>query len=291
MRNIEKKITLNGQVISIRGIEKDSFWSDFYYFVLVSSWRRILLLLACVYLVINVIFASLYLLGGDCIDHAAVGSFWDSFFFSIQTWATIGYGAMAPKTRYADVLVAIESFFGLLSMSIITGLVFSKFAQPKAKVRFTKNVLITTHDSKPVLMFRMGNLRGNQIVEARLMVVWSTEHRTSEGVEFRKLLDLTLVRATTVMFSLSWTAMHIIDENSPLYKITAEGLQNLKAEIIVSLTGLDAEFNQTVHARQNYRAQDFVYGHRFADVLSRDQSGMRVVDYRDFDSLVPSPRS
>ncbi len=290
MYSTHKKISLNGQTISIVGLERTSFWSDFYYFVLVSSWRRILLLLACLYLIINFIFSGLYLLGGDCIANATPGSFWDTFFFSVQTYATIGYGAMAPKTRYADVLVAIESFFGLLSMSIVTGLVFSKFAQPKAKVRFTKNILISTFDGTPTLMFRMGNMRANQIVEARLLVVWSTERRTAEGVEFRKLQDLTLVRATTVLFSLSWTAMHIIDEKSPLYQVSMETLKDLKAELIVSFTGLDAEFNQTVHARKNYRPHDFVFGHQFADVLLRDPSGQRVVDYADFDTLLANSR-
>jgi inward rectifier potassium channel len=286
MYHTHKKISINGQPITIVGLERTSIWSDFYYFVLVSSWFRIIMLLAILYLSVNVVFAALYLLGGDCIDQATPGSFWDTFFFSVQTWATIGYGSMAPKSHYADVLVAVESFLGLLSMSVVTGLVFSKFAQPKAKVRFTKNILLSTFDGKPTLIFRIGNMRGNQIVEARLVVVWSTEGRTLEGVEFRKLQDLTLVRTTTVMFSLTWTAMHIIDESSPLFNVTSEMLKNSKAEVVVSLTGLDAEFNQTVHARTTYRASDFIWGDRFADVIGRDAAGQRLVDYREFDRLV-----
>ena len=287
MNDSPKKMRINGQQIGIVGLEATSVWRDFYYIVLVSRWSRILALLAGMYLFVNVVFACLYLLGGDCIANATPGSFWDAFFFSVQTWATIGYGAMAPKTRYADVLVAIESFSGLLSMSLITGLVFAKFAQPKAKVRFTKNILITTFDGKPTLMFRMGNMRANQIVEAKLMVVWTSEAKTAEGPTFRKLLDLKMVRDTTVLFSLSWTAMHIVDESSPLFGMSTEALKAIKAQVVISLTGLDAEFNQMVHARKTYGASDFVWGQRFEDVLMPSADGMSVIDYRNFDMLVP----
>ena len=119
-----KIMKINGSSVAIHGIEDSSSWQDFYYLELVSSWPRILMLLAGFYLVTNLVFACLFLLGGDCIERAVPGSFWDAFFFSVQTWATIGYGAMAPKTRYADILVAVESFSGLLSMSLVTGLVF-----------------------------------------------------------------------------------------------------------------------------------------------------------------------
>jgi inward rectifier potassium channel len=279
-------LTFNGSPIAIHGVEDSSSWRDFYYFVLVSPWPRILMLLAGLYLLTNVVFAGLYMLGGDCIANATPGSFWDAFFFSVQTWATIGYGAMAPKTRYADVLVAIESFSGLLSMSVVTGLVFSKFAQPKAKVRFTEKILVTKYDGKPTLMFRMGNMRGNQIVEARLMAVWTQEALTAEGVLFRKLQNLKLVRDTTVLFSLSWTVMHEIDETSPLYNMNLKDLEDKKVQIIISMTGLDEEFNQTVHARALYQPRQFVWGHRFEDVLGVDENGMRCVDYRKFDQLV-----
>jgi inward rectifier potassium channel len=286
MKPKNKRITINNQSMRIIGLEAPSIWRDFYFFVLVSPWYHIILLLSGLYLFINFTFACLYLLGGDCIEHARPGSLWDTFFFSVQTWATIGYGAMAPKTKYADILVGVESFSGLLSMSLVTGLLFSKFAQPKAKVRFTDKVLVTQFDGKPTLMFRMGNLRANQIVEARLMVVFTHETKTTEGVQFRKLEDLKLVRDSTVLLTLSWTALHIIDASSPLFNKSLDDLEKIKAQLVISLTGLDAQFNQTVHVRHQYNAQDFVWGHRFEDIIVVDESNERFVDYRNFDKLV-----
>ena len=135
-------------------------------------------------------------------------------------------------------------------------------------------------------MFRMGNMRGNQIVEARLMAVWTQEAVTAEGVVFRKLQNLKLIRDTTVLFSLSWTVMHEIDETSPLYNMTMKDLEDHKAQFVVSMTGLDEEFNQTIHARAIYSPHQFVWGHRFEDILGRDENNMRCVDYRKFDQLV-----
>ena len=189
-------------------------------------------------------------------------------------------------SRYADFLVAIDSFAGLLSMSVVTGLVFSKFAQPKAKVRFSDKILISRHEGKPTLMFRMGNMRGNQIVEARLMAVWTEESLTAEGVVFRNLQNLKLVCDTTVLFSLSWTVMHVIDETSPLFNLSAKDLEQKHAQLVISMTGLDEQFNQTVHARKIYQPEHFVWGYQFDDILGRDEFNMRCVDYRRFDQLV-----
>ena len=276
---------VNGFDLLVRGSHARK-WSDIYYYVLISSWRRLLALLALFYLVVNVLFACLYLAGGDVIDHATPGSFLDAFFFSIQTWATIGYGLMAPKTRYADILVGIEAFCGMLSMSVVTGLVFAKFARPVAKVRFTKHILISRFDGKPTLLFRLGNLRLNQILEARLRVVFTSETITAEGVRFRKMVDLPLVRDTTILFSLTWLAMHEIDENSPFYGATDEMMRDKKMQLVVSMTGHDEEFNQTVHARHVYRYGDIVRGVRFEDMLMPDGNGGQIIDYNHFDRHV-----
>lgn len=284
-RHRGRVVEFNGQKLRLLGVP-NARWRDMYYAVLVSRWRLIIFFLAGGYLLVNFVFACLYLLGGDCIANARPGSLWDAFFFSVQTWATIGYGGMAPKSRYADVLVAIESFSGLISMSVVTGLIFSKFAQPRAKVRFTKNILISRFDGRPVLMFRLGNMRGNQIVEARLHVVFSTEVVTAEKQVFRKLIDLPLVRQSNAMFTLTWQVMHIIDGQSPFYGLTHQDIADGKIQVIVSMSGTDEQFNQTIHARRIYMPEDFVWDHRFEDVIGFDDD-VRVIDYGCFDILVP----
>ncbi|MCX6118468.1 MAG: ion channel [Proteobacteria bacterium] len=284
-KSCERQIIFNGRPLLIRGIYV-SKWSDIYYFFLSARWPTLFVILAAFYIIVNGIFAGLYLLGGDCILNARPGSLWDAFFFSVQTWATIGYGAMAPKTHYADILVAIESFSGLLSMSIVTGLVFAKFARPRSKVRFTQKILMSRFDGKNVLMLRLGNMRGNQIVEAKIRVVYAAESKTAEGQMFRRLLDLQLIRDSNALFSLTWQVMHVIDESSPLWQLTQSEFVNRKAQIIVSMAGTDEEFNQTVHARHIYGVDNIEWHQRFDDILT-SENGVSVIDYQKFDHLVP----
>lgn len=283
-RFCERRIMFNGKPLLMRGVYA-SFWRDLYYFFLIAKWPVLIGMLAGFYLFVNGFFAALYVIGGDCILNARPGSWWDAYFFSVQTWATIGYGAMAPKTPYADVLVAIESFCGLMSMSLVTGLVFSKFARPRSKVRFTDKILISRFDAEPVLMFRLGNTRGNQIAEARIRVVYAAESVTAEGQTFRRLIDLPLVRESNSLFSLTWLVMHVINEKSPLYGMLDQDFMDRKVQFIVSLSGTDEEFNQTVHARNIYDIGAIERGTRFEDVISIE-NGLRVIDYMKFDHTV-----
>jgi inward rectifier potassium channel len=281
----ERRIIFNGRPLIIRGAYA-SRWRDIYFFFLTARWPVMLAVVCSFYILMNFIFAGLYLLGGDCILNARPGSVWDAFFFSVQTWATIGYGAMAPKTHYADILVGIESFSGIFSMSLLTGLVFSKFARPKSKVRFTNKILISKFDGQDVLVLRLGNMRSNQIVEAQIRVVFSSEMLTKEGQNFRKLIDLNLMRNSNALFSLTWQVMHVIDESSPFYGMNAAECARKKVQIIVSMMGTDEEFNQTVHARKIYSAADLEWGKRFQDVL--DLNGpIPVIDYTKFDDYIP----
>ena len=260
---------------------------DWYHFLLVSSWPRLLALMAGAFVTTNSVFACAYLLGRQSIAHAREGSFADAFFFSVQTMATIGYGSMAPQTLYANVLVAIEAMVGLLGLAVVTGLVFAKFSRPTARVLFSRVVVLTKRDGVPSLMFRMANQRGNQIVEARIHVVLALTETTPEGETLRRLYDLRMAREQNALFALSWTGIHPINEASPFYGATKESLAASEAEIIVSLTGIDESFSQTVHARHSWVVDEIVWGARFVDILSRLPDGRRQVDYRQFHAVEP----
>jgi inward rectifier potassium channel len=268
---------------------RNSYRGDLYHFLLISSWSRLLAILVAVYIGSNSVFAAAYLLGKDAIENARPGSFADAFFFSVQTMATIGYGTMVPRTAYANVLVSIEALVGLLGLAMVTGLVFAKFSRPTARVLFSRTAVITMRDGVPSLVFRMANQRGNQIVEARIHVVLALTETTAEGEVIRRLHDLEMARAQHALFALSWTAIHPITERSPLYRATPASLAAREALIIVSLTGLDESFLQTVHARHSYTADEIVWGARFADILSRAPDGRVQVDYHRFHEVVPHP--
>jgi inward rectifier potassium channel len=259
---------------------------DLYHFLLVSSWPRLLAILVALYIGGNSLFAAAYLLDPNGIQNARPGSFVDAFFFSVQTMSTIGYGTMVPRTFYANVLVSIEALVGLLSLAMVTGLIFAKFSRPTSRVLFSRLAVVTRRDGMPCLMFRVANQRGNQIVEARIHVVLALTETTAEGEVIRRLHDLELSRATNALFALSWTALHPITERSPLYRATTESLRTSEAEVIVSLTGLDETFSQTVHARHSYTVDEIVWGARFVDIISRAPNGVRRVDYAHFHDVV-----
>jgi len=266
---------------------RNGLLDDLYLFLLVSSWPRLVVLLATAYLVTNSLFALAYLLEGHSLEHASAGSFSDAFFFSVQTMATIGYGYIIPHTLFANILVTVESLTGLFGLAVVTGLVFAKFSRPTARVLFSRVAVVTPRDGVPSLMFRMANQRGNQIVEARIHVVLALTETTAEGEVIRRLQDLEMARAQNALFALSWTAVHPITATSPFYRQTQESLAATEAEVIVSLTGIDESFSQTVHARHSYTADEIVWGARFVDILSRAPDGRRRIDYTHFHEVVP----
>lgn len=265
--------------------ENRVFWTDLYHNLVARSWLRLLAIIASFYLVTNVGFACLYAAGGDCVMGAH--RFLDLFFFSVQTLSTIGYGTMAPATTYAHSLVTVQAFIGTLFLAVVTGLVFSKFARPTARVRWTQKVALIERDGKPQLTFRMANERANQIVEAQLTLVMSRIEVTSDGERQRRIYTLDLERNRNVIFVLSWTAIHVIGPTSPLYGLTQQQMIDSEMTLVGSLIGLDETYAQQVHSRHMYGAADFVYGQRFADILGEDGDGTRFIDYGKFDDLVP----
>ncbi len=260
---------------------------DLYYFLIESPWPQLIASVAVGFVAANALFALAYLAGGGDIENARPGSFADAFFFSVQTMATIGYGKMAPRTLYANVLVAVEAMTGLLGLAIVTGLIFAKFARPTARVLFSRVAVVAPRDGIPSLMFRMANERGNQIVEAQIHVVLTRLETTAEGEEVRRFHDLELVRARSALFMLTWTAVHPITERSPLYGMTGATLEATEAEVVVSLTGLDETLSQTVHARHAYAPEEILWGARFANVLTKLPDGGRQVDYSRFHDVIP----
>jgi inward rectifier potassium channel len=230
------------------------------------------------------VFAVGYYLDGG-VENARYRSFADMFFFSVQTMATIGYGKMVPVTMFSNILVSIEALTGLLALALMTGLVFAKFSRPTARVRFSRYVVIGPRDGTTSLMIRMANMRANRIVEANIHVVFTRWETTVEGESIRRFYDLIMTRSRSAMFALSWTAVHRIVEDSPLFGQTHDSLANSQPEIVVSITGLDETFSQTIHARHTYELDEIIWGARFADVLILDPDGSRSIDYTRFDDV------
>lgn len=261
--------------------------ADVYYFLIASSWRRLFAVLVGVYLTVNAIFAVAYVALGDVIENARPGSFADAFFFSVQTMATVGYGRLAPKTFGANLLSTIEIITGMLGLTIMTGLVFAKFARPTARVLFSRVAVVAPFEGVPSLMFRMANARASQIVEAHVSVMMVRTERTREGDEIRRVHDLRLRRAHSALFALTWTAIHPMTPESPLYGLDPESLRDAELTVTVSFTGYDESLAASVHARATYGPDEIRLGHRFRDLFVTLPDGQRAIDYRRFHEIVP----
>ncbi|MEH1842462.1 MAG: ion channel [Nostoc sp.] len=264
-----------------------SYWRDPYHLLLTIPWTGFLILICTFYVTINALFALAYLIGGDCIANARPGSFLDVFFFSVQTLASIGYGAMYPKTTYANIIVTIEAMIGLVGIAVMTGLAFARFSRPTARVLFSRVAVITPHNAMPTLIFRSANQRRNTILEAQMRVYLMRDDVTSEGQFMRRFYDLQLVSNQTPSFTLSWSIMHVIDEFSPLYGMTPESLTQTNTTMIVSLSGIDETVAQVVHARHTYGANEILWNNRFVDIFHHTPSGDRYIDYNRFHDVLP----
>ncbi|AFZ26228.1 Inward rectifier potassium channel [Cylindrospermum stagnale PCC 7417] len=264
-----------------------SYWRDPYHLLLTLPWSGFLVLICIFYVTINAVFALAYWVGGDCIANARPGSFLDAFFFSVQTLASIGYGAMYPKTTYANIIVTIEAMIGVMGIAMLTGLAFARFSRPTARVIFSRVALITVYEGMPTLTFRTANQRRNMILEAQMRVYLMRDEVTAEGQFMRRIYDLKLLRNQTPSFSLSWSVMHVIDQSSPLYGMTPESLIQTNTMLIASVSGIDETVAQVLHARHSYGADEILWNKRFVDIMHQTPDGHRYVDYQHFHEVLP----
>ena len=226
-------------------------FTDLYHRMLALPLLGVLALMGATFLVFNLVFAWFYTLDPGGVAELAPGDFWNAFFFSVETFGTIGYGHWYPQDFDSNLLMTIETFVGLVYVAVTTGLVFARVSRPVSRITFSKVAVIHDFDGVRTLMFRAANRRANNIVEAEVMVSLARDAITSEGFSIRRFEELKVVRSRSPLFSLSWTIMHPIDEASPLRNVTPESLEARHAEIIVVLSGTDDRYAQRVHARHS----------------------------------------
>jgi inward rectifier potassium channel len=262
-----------------------------YHDLLTITWPRFLGLIVAFYLVVNSLFAAAYeACGPGAISGTAAvspgGRFLEAFFFSVHTFATIGYGTMSPHSLAANLLVILESLVGLLGFALATGILFARFSRPTAQILFSRHALIAPYRGMTAFEFRIANARSNQIIElqAKLLLSWFRP-----GAVSRDFINLRLEREKVVFFPLSWTIVHPIDEASPLWGVTAEQLTATEAEFLILLTGIDETFSQQVHTRSSYKADEVIWGGRFTNLFNPPTpSGVLSIDISRLDDMEPA---
>ena len=242
-----------------------------YHTALSISWPRFLAAVISSYVVINVIFACAYLACG----HGALnspptgmpeGRFLQAFFFSVETFGTIGYGNIYPIGILPNFVMVVEALTGLLVLAMSTGLIFARFSRPTARIRFSRHAVIAPYRGITALMLRIVNERSNQIVEVDAQILFS--RRADDDGTSRVFDELGLERRHVVFFPLAWTIVHPIDETSPLFGLTHTDLTDMDAEFLVLLKGIDDTFSQTVHARSSYTSRELVWDAQFVSMFN-----------------------
>jgi inward rectifier potassium channel len=260
--------------------------SDAYHYLVRARWSVTIGVMSATFLLTNVLFAAVYFAVGG-IAEARPDSWLDHFFFSVETLGTIGYGVFHPASPAAHFVTVVEAMVGMFGVALVTGLVFSKFSRTRARVLFSNVAVVSDRDKVPTLMFRVANERRNFIMEATLKLTMLKSVKTAEGEVLRRLLEIPLVRSSSPAFVLSWTAMHQITPQSPLWGETPQSLMDSDAEVLVNFMGIDEITAQTIHARHSYGPEEIFYGARLVDTFSAREDGKRQMDYHKFHDVEP----
>ena len=255
-------------------------WRDVYRWLLGLRWPQFALFVASLYIGLNLLFAALYSLRQDSIAGSTGGSrFFDCFFFSVQTLATVGYGHMYPQTLYGHIISTVEIMTGIFLLATMTGLIFVRFSRPIARVVFSNSIVIAPLNGKPTLMVRIGNENQHSMVEAEFRVMFSRDEALVEGGDFRYFYVLKLHFDRLTVFPAALTLRHTVDDESPLFGATIESLEANRALFIVSVVGIDPVLAAAVQTQKDYSWRDVQFGHRFVEIYSEHGGGRLTVDY------------
>lgn len=261
---------------------------DPYHLAVTLSWPGFALATLACLLLINFLFALLYLAQPGAVQNMPDGDFLSALFFSIETLATVGYGEMAPASVYGHIVSAIEILSGMALLAILTGLLFVRFSRPRAKILFADEAVITPHNGVDTLMIRIANGRMNTLTNARAQVGILLSETSAEGLTFRGVHQLPLLRGHLPVFPLTWTLMHPIDEASPLHGLGEEALRAGDARLFLTVQASDGAIAAEVQDLRDYSAEEILFGMRYADIISRDAAGRTVGNVAALSSVQPN---
>jgi len=267
-----------------------------YRWLLTISWPCFLAFISGFYVAINVLFAVAFLLCGPDALQSPTGTFagkpfYRAFFFSVDTFATIGYGNIIPVGVAANTLVTIEALVNIIGVALATGVMFARFSRPSARIIYSRNAIVAPYRDKTALEFRIANARSSQLIDVQVQAILTKiEHVGPSTV--RKFYELDLERNRVVFFPLSWTVVHPIAPGSPMWGLTHADLIAADAELLVLLTATDETVSEGVHSRSSYQADEIVWGAKFVNMFKRSEVegivGMNLNRIHDIEPVLSS---
>lgn len=279
----------SGKIEFLRTNSGGREWRDLYRTVLSLSWLRFALVVLTVYLGLNVLFASAYMLGGPCIAEMPSGSFSGAFFFSVQTLSTVGFGHLYPATVYGNIVTTVEIVIGMFFTAVVTGLIFVRFSRPVARLLFSRTMVICPFDGKPSLQLRVANLQQQPMVEAEFRLMMIRKEWLAEDEDVRRFYPLKLDFDRLIMFPSALIIRHIIDETSPLFGVTPEQLEKWEARFLTSIVCIDTVIPAPVQSQSDYTWRDVHFGHRCVEIYTEHEDGRLEVDYGRVHETEPVP--
>ena len=265
--------------------------NSLYHWLISISWTKFHLLLSASYFVINIVFAlGYYLCGYDALNGAESTTmphqFLNCFFFSVETFATIGYGALSPRNLSANTLMTFEAFFGLFCVAMATGLLFARFSRPNAKILYSYKAVIAPFKDGKAFMFRMINQRSSQLIHVEAEVIFSRMEEDENGTRIRRYHTLALERNKVMFFPLHWTVVHHITEGSPLFDLTKHDFEKTESEFMILVNAVDETYSQTVYSRSSYRFNEVVWGAKFKNMFQekiKGKLGIRMENLHEYE--------
>lgn len=290
------KITMSGDRLiqqdgSFNIVRKGHNGRNTYQSLIEMSAGRFALFTILIFVGINVFFACLFLMVGiDQLDGVPEGSLLDNFlyafFFSIQTFTTVGYGSISPVGISANFIAALCAMLGLITFALITGLFFARFSRPRSHITFSKKAIIAPYQDGLSFQFRIVNSRSHKIINlsARVVVTWL--EKKEDGFK-RRFQALTLERDQIVLFPLNWTIVHPIDEKSPFHNKDLETMRRLQFEILVMISGFDESYNQYIHDNTSFTCANLKTGVRFKPMYTSSDEDVTYLYLDDLDEVLP----
>ncbi len=275
---------------NVRRLHEDRLDKLFGYHALINlSWMRFCVFFTLWYMAINALFALGYLaLGPGALEGAYAGPlFWRAFFFSIHTFATIGYGNIVPVSFLANLLVALQTLCGLLSLAVATGLVFARFSRPSARLRYSRSALIAPYRDQASFQIRVVNGRRSQLINTQALVIHS-RFESVDGKRVRRFYPMELERNFVAVLPANWTIVHPISPQSPIFGWSKEQLLEAEAEFIVLVNAVDETYSQTVYSRSSYSAHQMEWGRKFA-MMFFEEGSQAVLDLERLNETIAAP--
>ena len=273
-RSLNKDGSFNVKKANISFFER----FNFYHALISMPWWQFFGLIFIGYLMVNVLFASIYSLIGVEYITGIRGTtdsekFIEAFFFSAQTITTLGYGQVAPIGLLTNIVAATESMLGLLAFALTTGMLYGRFSKPTGRIKYSNNAVIAPYQDINAFMFRVVNPQSNQLLEVEVTITLSMKREKSD---LRNFHLLELERSKVVFFPYMWTIVHPINEASPLYQMTEADMLAKDPEFIVMMKAFDESFSQTVYSRSSYKAHEIKWGEKFVYTVNLNEDGVNV---------------